>query len=91
MIYDSVIWCICNKESLNRVLKLLKRAARVILSANHMASSVELFNELGTIDEYAIIFKHLQGKLPSYLSEHIIIIMLSVLNMYVNRKEVELL
>ena len=52
MTYANVIWCNCDKESLNRVLKLQKRAARVILSADYMASSVELFNKLSWIPFY---------------------------------------
>ena len=47
--YVNVIWTACNKDSLNRVLKLQKRAARVILSAEPRASSVALFNSLGWI------------------------------------------
>ena len=39
----SVIWSSCDKELLNRVLKVQKRAARVILYADCQASSVELF------------------------------------------------
>ena len=44
--YVSVIWSSCDKELLNRVLKLQKRAARVILYADRQASSVALFNKL---------------------------------------------
>ena len=35
--YASVVWSCCHKESLNRVLKLQKRAARVILSVDRVA------------------------------------------------------
>ena len=35
--YASVLWTNCDKESLGRVLKLQKRAARVILNAPHQA------------------------------------------------------
>ena len=44
--YMSVIWSSCDKELLNRVLKLQKRAARVILYADRQASSVAQFNKL---------------------------------------------
>ena len=46
MSYASVIWSSCNKEQLYRVLKLQKRAARVILYADRQGSSVALFNKL---------------------------------------------
>ena len=38
--YMSFIWSSCDKELLNRVLKLQKRAARVILYTDRQASSV---------------------------------------------------
>ena len=40
------------KESLNRVLKLQKRAAKVILSADRDSPSVQLFNKLKWIPFY---------------------------------------
>ena len=50
--YLSVIWSSWDKESLNRVLKLQKHAARVILYADRQASSVALFNKLHWIPFY---------------------------------------
>ena len=44
--YASVIWSRCDKESLNRVLKLQKRGARVILSAYRDSPPVQLSNKL---------------------------------------------
>ena len=41
--YVSVIWSSCEKELLNRVLKVQKRAARVILYADRQASSLAVF------------------------------------------------
>ena len=63
------------KYSLNRVLKLQKRAARIILNADSQASSVKLFNKLKWIPFYeqakiakcCIIYKRLQGHVPAYL------------------------
>ena len=77
--YASVIWSCCDKESLNRVLKLQKRAARVILSAHRDSPSVQLFNKLKWIPFYeenkmscsSLIFKLIQGTLPNnYLIKH---------------------
>ena len=77
--YASVIWSCCDKESLNRVLKLQKRAARVILSAHRDSPLVQLFNKLKWIPFYeenkiscsSLIFKLIQGTLPnSYLIKH---------------------
>ena len=81
MSYASVIWTSCDKEQLYRVLKLQKRVARVILYADRQASSVALFNKLSWIpfyeqpmtDKCSISYKRINGTLPSYLNDHIII------------------
>ena len=41
--YASVMWSSCDNETLNRVFRLRKRAARVILSADGDSPSVQLF------------------------------------------------
>ena len=71
--YASVVWSCCDKESLKRVLKLQKRAARVILSVDRESPSVHLFNKLKWIPFYeenkinccSLIFKLIQGTLPN--------------------------
>ena len=76
MAYVNVVWSSCDKRCLNRVLKLQKRAARIILDADSQASSVKLFNKLKWIPFYeqpkiaqcCIIYKHLQGHVPTYLN-----------------------
>ena len=69
-------------EQLYRVLKLQKRAAGVILYyADRQASSVALFNkrswiqfyEQSRIDKCSIIYKRINGTLPIYLNDYIII------------------
>ena len=75
MAYVNVVWSSCDKHCLNRVLKLQKRAARIILDADSQASSVKLFNKLKRIPFYAqakiakccIMYKRLQGHVPAYL------------------------
>ena len=60
---------------LDRVLKLQKRAVRIILGADSYAPSVQLFNKLQCIPFFenaklakcCIIYKRLQGRVPSYL------------------------
>ena len=47
MLYGSSIWTSCTIDSLTKVLKLQKRAARVILNADTRDNSVELFTKLG--------------------------------------------
>ena len=70
-----VVWSSCDEHCLNRVLKLQKRAAKIILDADSQASSVKLFNKLKWIPFYeqakiakcCIIYKRLQGHVPTYL------------------------
>ena len=72
MAYVNVVWSSCDKHFLNRVLKLQKRVARIILDADSQASS-ELFNKLKWIPFYeqakiakcCIIYKRLQGHVPT--------------------------
>ena len=79
--YVSVIWSSGDKELLNRVLKLQKRAARVILYADRQSSSVVLFSKLHwipfyeqcNIDKCSIMYKRIHGSLPSYLDDHLVI------------------
>ena len=60
---------------MNRALKLQKRAARVILSADRDSPSVQLFNKLKWIPFYegnlisccSLIFKLIWGTLANYL------------------------
>ena len=46
MDYVSVIWSNCDKHRLDRVLKLQKRAARIVTGADSYAPSIQLFNML---------------------------------------------
>ena len=71
MSYADVIWPSCDKGSLYRVLKLQRRAARIILYANRLAPSVTLFYRLGwipfheqsKIKKCAIFYKRVNGSL----------------------------
>ena len=81
MSYANVVWANCDKESVHRVLRLQKRAARVISYADRMTPSVTLFNKLGwipfyeqhKIDKCLIMYKRINGHLPNYLNEHLIL------------------
>ena len=81
MSYTNVVWANCDKESVYRVLRLQKRAARVISYADRMTPSVALFNKLGwipfyeqhKIDKCLLMYKQINGHLPNYLNEHLIL------------------
>ena len=49
LMYGSAVWSCCSKENLDRILKLQKRAARIILSAEKTTPSKTLFNGLNWI------------------------------------------
>ena len=77
--YVRSIWTSCDKENLSRVLKLQKRAARVISDANNKASSVKLFNSLQwlplskeeKIAKYCVAHKRIKGKVPLYIENSV--------------------
>jgi len=81
MSYADVIWSSCDKDVLYRVLKLQKRAARIILHADRLAHSVTLFNQVGWIPFYeqskinkcAIFYTRINDSLQNYLNEHLVI------------------
>ena len=75
MLYGSTIWSNCSADNLTRILKLQKRAARVILGADTRSNSVNLFNKSGWLSFYdeakvnkcSLVLKRLQGNCPSYM------------------------
>ena len=75
MLYGSTIWSNRSADNLTRILKLQKRAARVILGADTRSNSVNLFNKLGWLPFYdeakvnkcSLVPKRLQGNCPSYM------------------------
>ena len=82
MDYVSVIWSNCDKHCQVRVLKLQKRAARIVTQcADNYAPSVQLFNLLKWIPFFenaklakcCIIYKRLQGRVPSYLANLLVL------------------
>ena len=77
MMYASTVWTSCNKEVLERVLRMQKRAARIILEAQRTSRTVTLFNNLSWIPFYneacikhcKLAFKRINGsQLPDYLN-----------------------
>ena len=77
----NVVWANCDKGSVYRVLRLQKRAALVISYADRMTPSVPLFNKVRwipfygqhKIDKCIIMLKRINGSLPNYLNEHLIL------------------
>ena len=80
MDYCCVVWGNTSKENLDRIHRLQKKAARLILDRESKAPSLPLFQELGWLPIHdrikfvraAIVFKALNGLLPSYISDLIL-------------------
>ena len=77
MMYGSSLWVSTSVDNLNKVFRLQKRAARVILNADTRANSVDLFRELNwltflleaKINQCALVYKRLNGVCPDYMLE----------------------
>ena len=75
MLCRSTIWSNCSADNLTEILKLQKRAARIILGADTRSNSVNLFNKSGWLPFYdeanvnkcSLVLKRLQGNCPSYM------------------------
>ena len=51
--YGSSVWVSTSVDNLNKVFRLQKRAARVILNADTRANSVDLFRELNWLPYFS--------------------------------------
>ena len=77
--YCCVVWGNCSNEGLNRILKLQKRTARLILDQDPIAPSELLFKQPGwmTIEQrikyhkYLLASKYLKNEAPVYLKNKI--------------------
>ena len=80
MLYASTIWTSCSAENLQKVFKLQKRAARVILGADTKANSVQLFRKLdwvpffheAKVNRSLMVYKRLSGDCPPYMSQMLV-------------------
>ena len=74
--YGCLIWSRCSVTSTNRLLKLQKRAARIILKADFMTPSETMFSELQWLSftkriqyhTHIMMFKAFNGQAPTYIS-----------------------
>lgn len=77
MIYGSSEWVSTSVDNLNKVFRLQKRTARVILDADTRENSIDLFRELNwlprfheaKINKCALVYKRLNGVCPNYMLE----------------------
>ena len=75
--YGSVTWGTTSKANIERISKLQKRAARIILNADYDTASAEMFSILGwqpvtkrhNYNKTVIIYKALNNMTPSYISD----------------------
>jgi len=79
--YVSSIWTSCDKENLGRVLKLQKRATRVISDADSQTPSVKLFSRLQWLPFYeeskigkcCVAYKRINREVPLYTEGSLIL------------------
>ena len=77
MMYGSSVWVSTSVDNLNKVFRLQRRAAQVILNADTRANRVDLFRELNwlpffheaKINQCALVYKRLNGVCPNYMLE----------------------
>ena len=75
--YCCSIWGNCSKENINIIVKLQKRAARIILDADFFTPSANLFNELKWIPfsdivkyhQVSLVYKCIHKISPEYLHD----------------------
>ena len=78
--YGSCTWGAASKNNLDRILKLQKRAARIILNANFDTASADMFQELGwapikkrhNYNKAVLTYKALNKLTPSCISDLLI-------------------
>ena len=74
--YGSITWSGTSDANLERVLKLQKRAARIILQTDYSTPSLEMFAELGwqpvyqrlAFNKAIFTYKALNGQTPEYIT-----------------------
>ena len=75
--YVSITWSGTTSANIERLLKLQKRAARIILQTDYSTPSSEMFAELGwqpinkrlAYSKAVFTYKALKGQTPQYISE----------------------
>ena len=80
MLHASTVWTSCSVENSQKVFRLPKRAARVMLGADTKANSVKLFKQLGWVPFYheakinksILASRRIIGECPSYLTQMLI-------------------
>ena len=77
MSYGSTVWGSCLNESIEKVFKMQKRAARVILDADMKERSSVIFKKLNwlpirdeiAIRKYCLIYKRINSAVPDYIND----------------------
>ena len=78
--YGCIVWGKCKRSNIDRLIKLQKRAARIILQADFMTPSKQMFATLKwlpfdkRVDYHTcvMVYKVLSDQSPDYLSQFII-------------------
>ena len=77
IMYGSMVWTSCSYNDLKRILRLEKRAARIILRVYSRSGAVENFKQLkwlplyddANINKCVLLYKALQGEWPICIND----------------------
>ncbi|CAB3982545.1 Hypothetical predicted protein, partial [Paramuricea clavata] len=77
MMYGATVWANCSVENLKTILRLQKRAARIILDVGTRTNSVSLFKQLNwlafhdevRLNKCVLAYKRFHGNCPSYIND----------------------
>ena len=75
MMYGATVWANCSVENLKKILRLQKRAARIILDVGTRTNSVSLFKQLNwlafhdevKLNKCVLAYKRFHGNCPLYI------------------------
>ena len=81
MLYVSNVWSACSTGNLQRVFRLQKRSAHIILDAETRANSDELFTRLDWLPLHLVVkvnicvqvHKRMNGRSPGYMSDLLVL------------------
>ena len=73
--YCSSVWGICSKENQTKIIKIQKKAARLILEAPPLTPSKQMFqqlkwlpfNEIVKFKQVSLVYKAVNGNAPQYI------------------------
>ena len=94
--YCSSVWGVCSIENQSKIIKIQKKAARLILEAPPLTSSKHMFQELKWLPfdeivkfkEVSLVYKAVTGSAPQYIIRHCLLILKITQNIPSGRQQI---